>query len=301
MHVALDAPLSAQPQGRLTSGSEIALDGSTYPSTERTLSALSVVVNAGALGQLGDIVHNFNIALSGRQPQIRELIGRLNTFVGTLNDQRDDVVATMTELDRFAGTLTAQSDVLTKTLKAVPPALDVLLRERPRLVEALDKLGTFSSTAARLVNETQADVVANLSNLGPTICALADVGPDIDTALAYAPVYPLGQNLIDRGVRGDYVNLFAIFDVTKSRMQRGLAAGTPWFKGDASLVPAPGDPKYDEWLKENPLGFGLDPTPPWLQNLPPDHPPFHTTGVAPLNQLPPVLELPSPNTPSGCA
>lgn len=302
MHVALDAPPDEEPRGRLASGRTIALDrSSTYPSTERTLSTLSVVVNAGGLGQVGDIVHNFNAAVSGREPQIRELIGRLDRFVGTLNDQRDDVVATITELDRFAGTLTAQDDVLSRTLKSVPPALDVVLRERPRIVEALDKLGVFSGTAARLVNDTQADLVSNLQNLGPSLCALADVGPDIDTALAYAPVFPLGQNLIDRGLRGDYINLFATFDLTTARLKRGVAAGTPLFRADASLVPAPGDARYDQWYTDNPLGVGVTPTPPWLKSLPPESPPLQLKGVAPLGQLPPVLELPEPTTPSGCA
>jgi virulence factor Mce-like protein len=302
MHVALDPPPGKQPEGRLETGATIALNNSsTYPSTERTLSALSVVVNAGGLGQIGDIVHNFNLAVSGREPQLRELIGRLRTFVGTLNDQRDEVVATISELDRFAGTVTAQDKVLTRALRSVPAALDVVLRERPRIVEALDKLGDFSAAASRLVDDTQADLVTNLENLGPTFCALADVGPDIDTALAYAPVFPLGQNLIDRGVRGDYVNLFATFDITKARIQRGLAAGTPWFKADASLVPAPGDPGYEKFYTTNPMEFGLLPTPPWLQSLPPDSPPLQLNGVAPLDTLPPILELPAATTPSGCA
>jgi virulence factor Mce-like protein len=300
MHLALDPLPGEHPQGRLPSGATIALNkSSTYPSTERTLSALSVVVNAGGLGQVGDIVHNFNIAVSGRAPQLRELLGRLNTFVGTLNDQRDDIVSTIGDLNRFAGTLVAQDDVLTRALRSVPPALEVIHRERPRIVEALDKLGTFSGTAAQLVNDTQTDLVANLKNLGPSICALADVGPDIDTALAYAPVFPLGQNLIDRGIRGDYVNLFATFDITRARLKRGMAAGTPWYQ-DAAVVPAPGDPGYDQFYTDNPLGAGLAPTPPWLQSLPPDSPPLHRSGVAPLGVLPPVLELPIPSTPSGC-
>ena len=93
-------------------------------------------------------------------------------------------------------------------------ALEVLDRERPNLTTALTKLGTFSDTANRLVNDSQADLVRNLQNLEPTIRALADVGPDISTALAFATVFPLGQNLIDRGIRGDYMNLFVTIDLT---------------------------------------------------------------------------------------
>ena len=94
MHVALNPPLGEAPRGRLEPGSTIPLSkSSTYPSTEQTLSSLSLVINAGGLAQLGDIIHNFNAALSGREQQVRDLLTRLDTFVGTLDDQRDNIVA----------------------------------------------------------------------------------------------------------------------------------------------------------------------------------------------------------------
>ncbi len=64
-------------------------------------------------------------------------------------------------------------------LTELPPALDVLIKERPALTTALVKLGTFSDTAAGLVNDTQADLVQNLKNLEPALKGLADIGPDI--------------------------------------------------------------------------------------------------------------------------
>jgi phospholipid/cholesterol/gamma-HCH transport system substrate-binding protein len=301
MHVALDPPLGEPPHGRMRPGAEIPLrKSSSYPSTEQTLSALSAVVNAGGLGQLGDIIHNFNAAVSGREPQIRALISRLNTFVGALNDQRDNIIATMQELSRFAGTLADQHVVLTRALQTIPPALEVVLRERPRISEALQSLGAFSATAAHVIDNVQADLVTNLNNLKPTICALADVGDDIDTALAYAPVFPLGQNLIDRGVRGDYINMFATFDITAARNKRGLAAGTHFFQGNDELVPAPGDPGYQSFYTRNPLGVGVTPTPPWLASLPASSPPLHQTGTVPWGVQAPILTLPPASTPSGC-
>jgi phospholipid/cholesterol/gamma-HCH transport system substrate-binding protein len=302
MHLALDPPLGQPPTGRLAPGTTIPLNKSSkYPSTEQTLAALSVVVNSGGLGQLGDIIHNFNLAVSGRAPQIRDLINRLDTLVGTLNGQRDNMVATIDELDRFSGTLADQDGVITRALRKMPPALTVIVNERPRITEALQKLAAFSDVATRVVNKGQADLVANLKNLKPTICALADVGTDIDTALAYATVFPLGQNTIDRSIRGDYLNLFATIDLTTARLKTGVAAGTPWFQGNAEMVPAPGDPGYDDFYTRNPLGVGVTPTPPWLAELPESSPPLHEKGVAPLATPAPILSLPKPSTPSKCA
>ncbi len=168
---------------RLQPGATIPLNrASTYPSTEQTLSSLSVVVNGGGLGQFGGIVHNFNAALSGRAGAVRDLLTRLDKFVGTLDQQRDNIVTSIQALNRLADTFAGQHDVITAALRKIPPALDVLIKERPRLTEALDRLRVFSDTATKLVNDSQADLVKNLKNLEPTIRALADVGPDLDAS-----------------------------------------------------------------------------------------------------------------------
>jgi virulence factor Mce-like protein len=304
MHLSLDPPLGQPSQGRLSSGSTISWkDSVTAPSTEQTLSAVSALVNAGGLGQLGDIIHNFNVAVGGRQSDVRSLIDRLDRFVGTLNDQRGNIVDTLVELDRFAGTLANRQQVLDRALKKIPAALDVLVKERPNLTEALTKLGEFGTVATRLVNSSKDDLVTNLNNLRPAFCALADVGPDVDTALAFATVFPFGQAFIDRAIRGDYVNMFATFDITVPRIKRGLAQGTPSYQGNAPIVPAPGDPGYDAFYAKFPdPKTATTPVPPWLAALGPDTtPPFHNNGVAPLGVQPPILKLPPATTPSGCA
>jgi virulence factor Mce-like protein len=261
MHLAVNPPLGQPPTGRLQPGATIPLNrSSTYPSTEQTLSSLSAVVNGGGLGQIGDIIHNFNAALSGREDQVRDLITRLDTFVGMLDQQHDNIIASVQALNRLAATFAGQRDVITQALRKIPPALDILNKERPRITTALDKLRVFSDTASGLVNDTQADLVKNLQNLEPTIKALADIGPDLDAALAQATVYPYAQSFIDRAVRGDYVNFYAILDLTVPRLKRTLFLGTRWGQEGAQLVPAPGDPWYLNYSYD-PLGVGVNPPP----------------------------------------
>jgi virulence factor Mce-like protein len=262
MHLQLDVPLGQAPSGHLEPGSTIALSkSSTYPSTEQTLSSLSAVVNAGGLGQIGDIIHNVNATLSGREDAIRDLLTRLDTFVGTVDGQRDEINSAIKSLNRLAATIAGQRGVLVHALQTIPPALDVLVRERPRVTAALEKFGTFSDTAVKLVNDAQADLVKNLQNLGPTLRSLADVGPDLDAVLGFATAAPYTQNFIDRAVRGDYVNLFADFDITVPRLKRGLFLGTRWGQDGASLVPAPGEPSYLSYT-DDPLGVGTKAPPP---------------------------------------
>nr|WP_040632568.1 MCE family protein [Mycolicibacterium phlei] len=260
MHVALDPPPGEPPRGRLQPGATIGLDRtSTYPSTEQTLASLAAVVNGGGLGRIGDIIANLNTALAGRAGDVRDLITRLDTFVGTLYEQRDDIIATIEELNRFAQRLGDEQQVLTRALRKIPPALDVLVRERQNFTTALRRLGEFSDLTSGLIRDTQADLVTNLENLAPTLRALADVGPEIDSALAWLPTFPMSQNLIDRGIRGDYMNLWVTVDLTNARIKRSMLLGTALGQDRASLVPAPGDPGYDDYFSKYPLGVNTPP------------------------------------------
>src|SRR5215213_6478021 len=96
MHLALNPPLGQGPQGRMQPGATVPLNSaSTYPTTEQTLSSISTVANGGGLGQIGDIIHNMNTAFSGRETEVRELLSRLDNFVGVLAEQRENIIASI--------------------------------------------------------------------------------------------------------------------------------------------------------------------------------------------------------------
>lgn len=290
MHLELEPPLGEPGKGRLQPGATIPLSRSaTYPSTEHTLSSLSVILNAGGLGQFGDIIHNFNGALSGHTADLRDLFSRLDKFIGTLDQQRDNLIASIQALNRLSSTFAAQRDVITQALYKIPPALDVLIKERPRFTEALDKLGTFSNTAAKLVNDAGDDLVKNLQNLAPTIGALADIGPDLDAALAYAPTFPFTQGFIDRFIRGDYVNGYFVIDLTNAGLRKSILLGTHWARLGAQTVPLPGDPPYLQFRYGAPPGApgALSGPGPVGAPMPGPNPPPYLPGVPPPNAGPP--------------
>jgi phospholipid/cholesterol/gamma-HCH transport system substrate-binding protein len=301
MHLQLNPPVGAAPSGRLQPGATIPLSrSSTYPSTEQTLASLSAVANGGALGQIGDIIHNFSAAVSGREGDYRALIEHLNLFVGMLDAQKDNIVASIDGLNRLTSTFSQQRPVITNALQRIPPALDVLVKERPRITTALEKLGTFSDVAKRLINDSQADLVQNLKNLEPTTKVLADLGPDLDLVLSRLPIFPFSQSFIDRAVRGDYENMFIEVDATIPRLKRTLFLGTRWGDVGAPLNPAPGDPWYLRYTYD-PLNAATNPPPPGAfppaVPLPPDAlptadaPPPAPVG-APMPVSPPPLVAP---------
>jgi phospholipid/cholesterol/gamma-HCH transport system substrate-binding protein len=298
MHLELNPPLHEPAQGRLQPGKTIPLSrSSTYPSTEQTLSSLAVLVNGGGLGQLGEIIHNFSAALSGRGAAVRDLINRLDTFVGTFDQQRDSIVSSIQALNRLAATFAGQRDALSEALRKVPPALEVLIKERPRLTAALDKLRVFSNTATAVINNTQADLVRNLKNLGPTLEALANVGPKLAAVIEYLSHFPFTQNMIDRAVRGDFFNLYFDVDLTIPRLKKDIFLGTHWGQQHEEEVPAPGDPWWMNYTLD-PFhgGFAPSPNTPAGGALPPGAPPpGPPSGVPPAGpQAPPPGPPPAP-------
>ena len=291
MHLALDPPLGEQPNGRLQPGTTLPLnESSTYPTTEQTLSSLSAVVNGGGLGQLGDIIHNMNTGLSGREGEIRELLTRLDDFVGVLDQQRNNIIASIQQLRSVAGTFAGQQQVIDRALQDIPPAIDVLIAERPRFTTALEKLGQFGDTASGLVDDAGDDLVKNLENLGPILGALADIGPDLNLAVLWATAFPYGPTFADRITRGDYINLFAIFDITYPRLKKTLLLGTRWGDENAKMIPAPGDPYYLNYSYD-PMMLGVAPPP--ADAVPPAELTAGSTGMPPAaGPILPVLPPP---------
>jgi len=138
----------------------------------------------------------------------------------------------------------------------------------------------FANTATGVVNDTRDDLVRDLTNLQPTVAALADVGDGLVDGLMYATVFPYGQNIVDRGLKGDYLNLFAVADLTVPRLKRTLFSGTRWGLTGAELVPAPGDPGYEWYYTKNPLGV-LTGIPPEGSEVPAPPPPIGPPVVLP--------------------
>ncbi|MGB6206380.1 MCE family protein, partial [Mycobacterium sp.] len=100
-HVELAAPLDPSPQ-LLKSGDTIPLtNSSAYPSTEQTLASLALVLRGGGVPNLEVIQNEVYKILAGRAQQIRDFLGKLSTFTGQLNKQRDDIAHVIDSTDRL--------------------------------------------------------------------------------------------------------------------------------------------------------------------------------------------------------
>ena len=229
LHIELAPPTGVPPRGRLKEGSLIPLaSAGSYPTTEQTLAAISLLLNGGGIGQIQDITESLSTAFAGRAADLRSLIEQLDIFTGRVSDQTGDIIAAADSLNNLVGQFADQTPVVDRALQTIPDALRTLKDERQQLVDALDQFGKFSALAADSTNQTKEALVKELKDLAPVLESLANAGPALTRALGLLPTYPFPKDTISKWARGDYANLTAIIDLTLSRLDASFLTGTRW-------------------------------------------------------------------------
>jgi phospholipid/cholesterol/gamma-HCH transport system substrate-binding protein len=229
-------PKNIAAEGRLHDGSLIPLAAAgAYPTTEQTLAVLSMLLNGGGFGRVQEITQAFSTAFSGREADLRSLITQLDIFIARLNDQTGDIIHATDSLNNLAGQFADQKPVLDRALQTIPDALSVLKDQRDNLANALDQLGKFSAVVADSVGKTKQNLVKELQEIGPVLQSLADAGPALTRSLNLLATYPWKSDAIPTWVRGDYGNLSVIVDLTLSRIDNSLFAGTR-FEGNLTQL-----------------------------------------------------------------
>src|SRR3954447_26534969 len=121
-HVQLDPP--PNPSGQLKSGDTIPLQNSSaFPTTERVLASIGTILTVGGIPNLETIQTEINNILSGRGDQIREFLGRLDTFTDNLNQQRNDITRAIDSTNRLLTIVADRNNTLDRVLTEFPPLI----------------------------------------------------------------------------------------------------------------------------------------------------------------------------------
>ncbi|MCX4843903.1 MCE family protein [Streptomyces sp. NBC_00893] len=211
-YIQLAAPARGTAQGRLTDGDRIPLTRTNRnPEVEEVFGALSMLLNGGGVNQLKTITTELNKALAGREPQVRSMLGRVDTLVTDLDDHKKDITDALDGVNRLSATLATRKQDVGTVLTGLSPGLKVLEKQRGSLLTMLRSLDTLSTVAVDTVNKSKADMIADLKALAPSLKALADSGRDLPDSLQVLLTYPFTDEVL-RGVKGDYLNVY--LDVT---------------------------------------------------------------------------------------
>ncbi|MEV5710978.1 MCE family protein [Actinoallomurus sp. NPDC052274] len=253
--VALSAPQGQTPQGRLTQGAEIPLDRTTRDTeVEEVLSAMSMLVTGGGLEQISTINHELNAAMQGRTTQMRDLLDRVNVFVGTLDRQKAQIVTTIDKVDRLAATLARHNQTIADTIDSTGPAVKILAEQRQDLTKLLVNMDRLGTVATRVINRSHDDTVANLKDLQTVLQNTDKASNVIPKILGGLLTFPFPQT-VSQALKGDYGNLFATLDLDVGNIAHNFLTGTALegaVKGAEKLqasLPAP-----HTSVPDNPLG-----------------------------------------------
>jgi phospholipid/cholesterol/gamma-HCH transport system substrate-binding protein len=229
LHVELAPPVGVAPEGKLHEGSLIPLSsGATYPSTEKTLAAISMLLNTGGIGDIQDITKSLSTAFAGRESDLRSLLEQIDKFTNYANAQTGDIIAATQSLNDLVGQLSDQKPVIDRAVRTIPDALAVLKDQRDNLAYALTSLGQFSALATDTSEHSKQSLVQELQQLGPVLKSLADAGPALTRSLSFFSTFPFPKETLSKWMRGDYGNETAVIDLTLSRLDEGLFTGTRW-------------------------------------------------------------------------
>jgi phospholipid/cholesterol/gamma-HCH transport system substrate-binding protein len=225
-HVELAAPPhpSAQP---LRSGDTIPLQNSSaYPTVERTLASIAVILHGGGIPNFEVIqTEVFNI-LDGRVDQIRELLNRVDTFTAELNRQRDDLTHAVDSANQLLTIWANRNDTLDRLLTDIPPLIHHFADTRDLFADATQSLGRLSDVVNHTLSDTRPNLHHDLQALQRPLQQLDRAGPHLVGALKLGLTAPFDIDTLHQALRGDYLNFSGVIDLTLSSLDNGLLSGT---------------------------------------------------------------------------
>jgi phospholipid/cholesterol/gamma-HCH transport system substrate-binding protein len=217
--------------GTLASGATIPIDrAGRAVEVEEVFGSLSLLLNGGGVAQIKTISTELNAALDGRSPEIRSLLGNLDTLVGALDDRKGEITRALDGLNRLGATLNERNGQIANALDNLGPGLRELESQRTQLVDMLQSLDRLSGVATNVVNRSQADTVADLRALRPTLQKLAESGQNVPDSLQLLGSFPFTDAATD-GFAGDYMNLYVRADLDLKNLLDNLARSNQPFPG----------------------------------------------------------------------
>jgi phospholipid/cholesterol/gamma-HCH transport system substrate-binding protein len=230
------------PNGTLHNGDTIPINRTgSAPDVEEVLGALALLLNEGGLAQIQTISRELNNALTGHESQVRDLLSQMNSFVGTLDQEKDKITTALVQIDRLAKTLNEQKTSLTAALDTFPGALKVLSDDRTRFTTLLEDLANLGATTSSILTASTS-VVGNtvskalsvaLTDLEPVLEQLTAAGQNLPRALKYLLTFPFPVGKATEFLRSDYANLALHLDMDLNDNLCGLGV-----KGLCDLINA---------------------------------------------------------------
>lgn len=187
----------------LADGAVLPLEATrTTARVEDTLTAASLLLTGGGLGQLKTVITELNQALDTERGDTGRLLRSLNSVLDSFNRRSGDIDRTLNALDGLSGTLAGRRDTLLAALRDTAPAAELLADSTGRLTELLERLEELARVSDRVVRRTRADLIATLRQLEPVLDALISISDDVAPTLRQLVRFGV---FLDDATPGDYL------------------------------------------------------------------------------------------------
>lgn len=221
-YVALEAPEQEEPTGRLSDGDQIALPQTgRNPEVEEVLGALSFLLSGGGVAQLGTITEEANKVMSGREDRLRGLLSSLDQVVGTLDQQKVQIINALQSVDNLTSTLNQEKDTIGEALDAAGPAVKVLADQHDELVAMLGSLDELGKVGTRVIRASKGDVLRILKDLSPILRKLRSADDQLAPGLNLLVSFPFPQSA-NKIVQGDYADTIARAEIDLANIYKSL-------------------------------------------------------------------------------
>jgi phospholipid/cholesterol/gamma-HCH transport system substrate-binding protein len=208
------------------------------PVVEDIFAVIGTVLGGSGLEKLATVVREANTALGGREQEVRELLGELDTVLGTVDAHQADINAALDSMSTLTTTIADERDSLDTAVREVTPAVQVLISQQDTFTALLTHLDSLSSATRGVLDSTQTQIVDVVRGVRPTLEELAGMNDELAAMLqsmnAFAPLY-------QRGIPGDYLQTDLEVNVpeTLTGILAGIGGGSAVLPG-ASPPPAGG-------------------------------------------------------------
>lgn len=205
-YIALLPDPSKQPSGTLADGAEIPLSSTgRNPEVEEVLGALSFLLNGGGVAQLRTISVELNKVMEGRQQRLGHLLRQLDTTVGSLDRQKQDIIRALEGINSLSRTLNRERETVVAAIDTIGPAIRILADQHRQLLTMLRSLDRLGKVGTRVITATKDDTLASLRHLRPILTKLNAAGNKLPKAVELIVSFPFPKEAQEI-VKGDYAN-----------------------------------------------------------------------------------------------
>ncbi|WP_286137407.1 virulence factor Mce family protein [Mycobacterium sp. IS-3022] len=247
-HLELISPPDPSPES-LRNGDTIPLaNSSAYPTVERVLASVGAILTGGGISNLEVIQTEVDNLLTGRAPQIRDLLGKLDVFTDEMNQQSQDITRAIDSTNDLLKIVANRNSTLDRVFTEFPPLAQHFAESKDLFADAVVALGRLSEVADETLSQSKDNLHTNLDHLQSPLKELARSSPYLVDAGKFIVMGGMPIENIPKVFRGDYANSSLVMDLTLSAIDNGNLSGTglsgalraleqSWGRDPATMIP----------------------------------------------------------------